>query len=169
MDGQTGGSADGQRRAAEAALGVFLVDVYVVRRTADAWEALVLRRATGRSPGSWEAVHGHVEAGEPPAGAAWREVIEETGLTPERLYNLSRVESFYLHRHGAVAIVPVFVAIVPAGEVRLSVEHDAWEWLPLEAARGRLSWPRSRRALEDIPVLLADGTAGVLEDVLRVR
>ena len=165
-EGRRDGGAEG---AAAAALGVFLVDVYVVRRTTGAGAALVLRRATGRSPGSWEAVHGHVERGEQPAEAAWREVIEETGLTPERLYNLSRVESFYLHRHAAVAIVPVFAAIVPAGEVRLSVEHDAREWLPLEEARERLSWPRSRRALEDLPVLLADGTAGVLEDVLRVR
>ena len=114
-------------------------------------------------------MHGHVEPGEGPAEAAWREVIEETGITPERLYNLSRVESFYLHRHGAVAIVPVFAAVVPDGAVRLCAEHDAWEWLPLATARERLSWPRSRRALEDLAVLLADGTAGVLEDVLRVR
>jgi 8-oxo-dGTP pyrophosphatase MutT (NUDIX family) len=146
------------------------VDVYVVRWEAGACEALVLRRASGRSPGSWEAVHGHVEEGEAPGEAAWREVIEETGLVPERLYNLSRVESFYMHRLGAVAVVPVFAAVVgEGGAVRLSGEHDAWEWLPVVAARERLSWPRSRRALEDLVELLPEGTAGVLEDVTRVR
>ena len=47
-------------------------------------------------------------------------------------------------------------------------EHDQAEWLPLPAAQGRLAWPRERRALEDIQVLLARGHAGALEDVLFV-
>lgn len=165
----TVGRSDGQsvRGAAEAAPGVFLVDVFVVRRAAEGrWEALVMRRASGRSPGSWEAVHGHVEPGERPEATAWREVIEETGLTPERLYSLSRVESFYLHRLGVVALVPAFAAVVGDGAVRLSHEHDAWEWLPLDLARARFSWPRCRRALDDLPTLLGDPA---IEDVLRVR
>jgi 8-oxo-dGTP pyrophosphatase MutT (NUDIX family) len=150
---------------------VALVDVYVIGRGADGGlHALTLRRATGRSPGSWEAVHGHIEGGERPAETAWREVIEETGLTPGRLYNLSRVESFYLHRMDAVALVPAFVAMVsgtPA--VTVSNEHDRAEWLPIAEARGRMAWPRCRRALDDIAELLAGGDAGPLEDVLRVR
>jgi dATP pyrophosphohydrolase len=150
---------------------VALVDVYVIGRDAGGGlQALTLRRASGRSPGSWEAVHGHIEGGEHPADTAWREVIEETGLTPDRLYNLSRVESFYLHRADAVALVPAFVAMVsgiPA--VTVSNEHDLAEWLPIREARARLSWPRCRRALDDIVELLAKGDAGPLEDVLRVR
>jgi 8-oxo-dGTP pyrophosphatase MutT (NUDIX family) len=150
---------------------VTLVDVYVVRLPAPGQvEALVLRRATGRSPGSWEAVHGHIEDGESPAEAAWREVIEEAGVTPSALYNLSRVESFYLHRLDSVVLVPVFAAIIdPAAAVRTSREHDAFEWLPLADAQARVSWPRSRRALEDVGALLATGDAGSVEDVLRVR
>lgn len=167
----TGGRAGGRTGggAAEAAPFVFLVDVFVVRRVAAGWEALMMRRASGRSPGSWEAVHGHVEPGERPDEAAWREVVEETGITPSRLYNLSRVESFYLHRLGRVAVVPAFAAEVEGGAVRLSHEHDAWEWLPLEAARARFSWPRCRRALDDLAVLLDGGDAGLLADVLLVR
>jgi len=52
--------------------------------------------------------------------------------------------------------------------VSLSEEHDAAEWLPPALARVRFAWPRSRRALDDILVLLADGDAGPLEDLLRV-
>ena len=71
---------------------VSLVDLYVLRGTGSALECLVLRRASGgRCPGSWETVHGHIEAGETPADAARRELEEETGLALERLYNLSRV------------------------------------------------------------------------------
>jgi 8-oxo-dGTP pyrophosphatase MutT (NUDIX family) len=149
---------------------VSLVDVYVVRMASTGLEYLALRRARGgRCPGSWESVHGHIEASEPPAEAAARELVEETGLISERLYNLSRVELFYQHRNDEVALVPVFVAFVSAAaRVRLGAEHDAFEWLALEPARARFAWPRERRALEDINLLLGSGDAGPVEDVLRV-
>ncbi|MDZ4673765.1 MAG: NUDIX domain-containing protein [Gemmatimonadota bacterium] len=148
-----------------------LVDVYLLRPVASGVEVLLLRRAAGgRCPGSWEGVHGHVEPGEVPAAAADREVLEETGLVAERLYNLSRVEGFYLHHRDEVAMVPVFVAWVrPGVEVCLSPEHDAFEWLPAALAAERFSWPRSRRAIADALELVGNGSAGPLEDVLRVR
>lgn len=149
---------------------VSLVDVLALRGAGDALECLVLRRgAGGRCPGSWEAVHGHIEEGESPAEAALRELREETGLVAERLYNLSRVETFYLHRLDALALVPVFVAFLPGdGTVTLSTEHDASAWLPVREAVTRLAWPRERRALEDAVQLFGTGHAGALEDVLRV-
>ncbi len=149
---------------------VSLVDVYVLRMTADGIECLALRRAEGgRCPGSWEVVHGHIEDGERPWQAARRELEEETGLAPERLYNLSRVETFYQHRLDEVALVPVFAAFVaPDGAVRLGSEHNAHEWLSPTEAGQRLAWPRERRALEDAVQLLGNGHAGPVEDVLRV-
>lgn len=149
---------------------VSLVDVYVVRPGTDGPEYLVLRRsAGGRCPGAWEAVHGHIEAGETPAEAAARELAEETGLVPARLYNLSRVESFYQHRLDEVALVPVFAALVaPGAEPALGPEHDAAEWLGAEAASARFAWPRERRAVADVAALVGSGDAGPLEDVLRV-
>jgi dihydroneopterin triphosphate diphosphatase len=147
-----------------------LVDVYVLREEGTRLECLVLRRAQGgRCPGSWEAVHGHIEAAERPPAAAMRELQEETGLVPLRLYNLSRVELFYQHRTDEVALVPVFVAFVADdAAVRLGPEHDGFEWLSLKDALRRLAWPRERRALEDVAVLLAGGNAGPVDDVLRV-
>jgi dihydroneopterin triphosphate diphosphatase len=147
-----------------------LVDVYVLRLKGASLECLALRRRLGgRCPGSWESVHGHIEAAEQPAAAAARELEEETGLTPLRLYNLSRVELFYQHRNDEVALVPVFAAFVDAGaRVRLGSEHDGFEWLTPAAARHRFAWPRERRALDDIETLLGSGTAGPVDDVLRV-
>jgi dihydroneopterin triphosphate diphosphatase len=147
-----------------------LVDVYVLRHRASRLECLVLRRGrAGRCPGSWESVHGHIEGSEQPASAALRELTEETGLTQLRLYNLSRVELFYQHRTDEVSLVPVFAAFVSAdAKVQLGPEHDDFEWLLPEEARARFAWPRERRALDDILVLLNGGDAGSVEDVLRV-
>lgn len=144
------------------------VDVYVLRGAGTTLEFLALRRgAQGRCPGSWETVHGHIEAAESPADTARRELAEETGLAAERLYNLSRVELFYQHRMDEVALVPVFAAFVaPGATVRLSSEHDRQEWLRPDEARERFAWPRERRAVDDICVLLSSGDAGPLNDVL---
>jgi dihydroneopterin triphosphate diphosphatase len=149
---------------------VSLVDVYVLRRAPAGLECLVLRRGTGgRCPGSWETVHGHIEDGERPSQAAQRELEEETGLEPQRLYNLSRVETFYQHRSDEVALVPVFAAFVaPDAAVRLGPEHDRSEWLAPAEAAARFAWPRERRALADAVALLGTGDAGTVEDVLRV-
>ena len=149
---------------------VSLVDLYVLRGAGSSLECLVLRRAPGgRCPGSWEAVHGHVEPGETPSEAARRELAEETGLAPDRLYNLSRVETFYQHRLDEVALVPVFAAFVsPDAPVRTGAEHDGFEWLEPAAARGRFAWPREARALDDVVALLGSGGAGPVEDVLRI-
>jgi dihydroneopterin triphosphate diphosphatase len=157
--------------ATVTAIRVSLVDVYVVRPGRSGVEFLLLRRSPkgGRCAGAWEAVHGHIEADERPVDAALRELLEETGFTPERLYNLSRVETFYQHHHNEVALVPVFAALVRAGaEPVLGLEHDAAEWLDPPAARIRFAWPRERRAVEDVMMLLGGGGAGALEDVLRI-
>jgi 8-oxo-dGTP pyrophosphatase MutT (NUDIX family) len=152
------------------ALQTKFIDVYVLRGAGPALQVLLLRRSpSGRCPGSWEAVHGHIEPGESPAEAARRELSEETGLTPERLYNLSRVELFYQHRLDEVALVPVFAAFVAGGvEPRVGPEHDRLQWLRPDQARAQFSWPRERRAVDDIEALLTEGHAGPLDDVLRV-
>jgi len=149
---------------------VSLVDVLVLRGSGDSLQCLALQRGPGgRCPGSWETVHGHIEAGETPAQAAIRELSEETGLSPLRMYNLSRVEVFYQHRRDEVALIPVFAAFVPAeGEVRLSREHVQREWLGIAEAAARLAWPREKRALADAVMLVGRGDAGAVEDVLRV-
>ncbi len=146
------------------------VDVLVLRGAGPTLEILCLCRGPdGRSPGSWEAVHGHIEPGETAVAAARRELVEETGAGSERLYNLSRVESFYRPATDEVVLIPVFAAFLPAGaQVRISSEHNGFEWLPPDLARARMSWPRVRREIDDVMGLLGSGSAGVLEDMLRV-
>ena len=149
---------------------ISFVDTLVLRGAGETLEVLVLRRRPGgRNPGSWETVHGTIEPGETPVQASLRELREETGLTPQRHYNLSRIEGFYQHASDELAIIPAFAAFVTADEIpRLSDEHDAFAWLaPADAAR-RFAWPRERRALEDVLSIVGSGGGGLLDDVLRV-
>ena len=146
------------------------VDTYAIRGAGDQLEILVLRRGpNGRCPGSWETVHGTIEPGETPVQASLRELREETGLVPEKFYNLSRTEAFYQHRTDQLALIPVFAAFVARdARVTVSAEHDRAEWLRAPEAARRFAWPRERRAVEDILSIVGGGNAGLLEDVLRV-
>lgn len=147
---------------------VGVVDVCVIRKTGRAWKVLVLRRASGRSPGSWELVHGHIDEGELPVQAAQRELREESGFASDRLYSIT-ANSFYLLKNDAVMVSLVFAAIVDSARVRIGPEHDKCEWLSFAAAKKRLTWPRDAESVRHALQLLKSGDAGPVEDVLRVE
>ena len=151
-----------------AELRIGSVDVYVIHPEPDGWRVLLLRRAANtRCPGTWETVHGTIEPSEEPEQAALREVSEETGLEPERLYSIT-VQPFYLPKRHVVMLGVGFAAFVTNPEVRLDAEHDRFEWLSVDQALDRFHWPRERDGLRDALKLLAGGDAGAAEDVLRV-
>ena len=145
-----------------------VVDVYVIRESPSGQQVLVMQRsANTRCPGAWETVHGNLLEDERPEAGAIRELREETGLTPDRLYNVT-VQPFYLHTMGAVQLAIVFAAFVSDGNVTLGEEHQRFEWLRVEEAAARFAWPREREALAQILQLIPNGDAGAVDDVLRV-
>lgn len=146
-----------------------VVEVYVIRKNGGDWRVLTLQRASDtKRPDSWETVYGKIDDDERPERAAVREVREETGLEIQALYNLT-VNSFYLHEKRTVQMAIAFVAFVDeSGDVALSEEHRQFEWLSLEDAPGRFTWPRAAHALRDARHLFGKGDAGPVEDVLRV-
>jgi 8-oxo-dGTP pyrophosphatase MutT (NUDIX family) len=145
------------------------IDVFLIAPEPEGWSVLALQRSlTTRCPTAWETVHGHIEDGESPEDAAVREVREETGLTVERLYNVT-VQPFYLHKLGTVELAVVFAAFVRRTQnIVLGEEHTRFEWLSTDGALDRFVWPRERSALRDVMQLLGGGDAGPVEDVLRV-
>src|SRR5260221_1935143 len=89
--------------------------VYVYRRAAGAIrEFLQIRRSanTGEYQQSWQTVYGGIEKGETAPHAALRELREETGLTPVRMFQVEYLESFYFMPHDYVLIMPVFAVEV---------------------------------------------------------
>ena len=94
---------------------------------------LMLRRSATRdhAPGEWEPGSGRVESGETPQAAVHREAREETGLEVEIVRAL---DAFHYYR-GAERVEAIGIAFhcrAGAGEVRLSPEHDAAEWVPFD-------------------------------------
>ncbi|HEX5438087.1 MAG TPA: NUDIX domain-containing protein [Gemmatimonadaceae bacterium] len=145
------------------------VDVYPMRGAPGAWEMLLLQRAPHtRCTGAWEVVHGHIQHDETPPHAAVRELREETGLGIARLYNVT-VQPFYLHTIDTVMLAVVFAAMVNGdSDVVLGPEHERAAWLSVQEAMARVAWPRSRAVMQDILALVGSGSAGPVEDVLRV-
>jgi 8-oxo-dGTP pyrophosphatase MutT (NUDIX family) len=146
-----------------------VVDVFVVSPHRATWRVLTLQRTqTTRCPGAWETVHGKVGPDETPHAAAVRELKEETGLVPARLYNVT-AHGFYLHRAARVEVAVAFCAFVDGTPpVKLGEEHVRAEWLQRAAAMKRFAWPSERDCLARAWELLRRGHAGELEDVLRV-
>jgi type II secretory ATPase GspE/PulE/Tfp pilus assembly ATPase PilB-like protein/8-oxo-dGTP pyrophosphatase MutT (NUDIX family) len=146
-----------------------VVEVYVIRHNAGDWRVLILQRASDTiRPGSWETVYGKIDPGERPEQAAARELREETGLELKSLYNVT-VSSFFLHTTQTIQMAIVFAAFVESdSDVTLSDEHQRFEWVSLDEACDRFTWPRAAQALRDAHHLLARGDAGPVEDVLRV-
>jgi type II secretory ATPase GspE/PulE/Tfp pilus assembly ATPase PilB-like protein/8-oxo-dGTP pyrophosphatase MutT (NUDIX family) len=146
-----------------------VVEVYVIRHNGGDWRVLALQRASdAKRPGSWETVYGKIDSGERPEDGAVRELSEETGLEPRALYNVT-VNSFYLHAKRTIQMCIVFAAFVDDdAEVTIGEEHQRYEWLPVDEACERYTWPREAHALREARKLLATGDAGPVEDVLRI-
>ena len=130
------------------------IEVCPFRIRADRGEYLVMRRAAAEPvyPGLWQFVTGQVERGETAHAAALREIREETGTTPVRFWVVPAVSAFYDASADQVRSVALFAAeLETAHRVRLSSEHDAYEWLPGAEARRKLVWPGQRNCLDACP------------------
>lgn len=131
----------------------FKIAEVVVFRIRAVPEFLVLHRSDSDSiyPGLWQLVSGGIEAGEKAYEAAYREVVEETGIEPESIYNTPLTNVFYFYTTDAVNISPVFAAeIASEAEVKLSDEHQDYRWLSSEEAIDLLIWPGQKDAVRKV-------------------
>jgi dATP pyrophosphohydrolase len=99
-------------------------------------------------------VWGKLEAEETGWQAALREIREETGLTPDRLYSANVLEAFYDAGQNCINLVPVFVALVEGDPpVRLSPEHDAYRWITAEEGDAYLVFQQQKDMLHTIEAI----------------
>jgi dATP pyrophosphohydrolase len=136
---------------------VRVVDVYAYRLEEEQPQFLLLRRAPGVSyAGQWRMIGGKIRPGEAAWQTALREIEEETGQQPRRLWVVSSLNAFYEWQHDRINLIPAFAAEL-IGDPVLNDEHDAFVWLDEEEAASRLPWPEQQRLLRLTAQLLRQG------------
>jgi dATP pyrophosphohydrolase len=142
---------------AEAVIRV--VDCHVFYRTEEGPVYLLLRRAKDAMyPDSWRMVGGKIEPGEKAYETAYRELQEETGLHAHKLWAVPFTNAFYEPSHDRINLIPVFAAEVLSQDVRLSKEHQSFEWMTYEEAVRALPWPAQRKGLRIVEDFIVRGT-----------
>ena len=120
---------------------VRVIDAYVFNRKSKEIRFLLLKRAkTKIYEHLWQGVAGKIEAGEAAWEAAIRELKEETGFEPVRIFVADHVSKFYEAHGDWVNMVPVFGIEVEDEEVLLSDEHCEFKWVDFNTAHQTLIW-----------------------------
>ncbi|OGU15300.1 MAG: hypothetical protein A2X61_12425 [Ignavibacteria bacterium GWB2_35_12] len=102
---------------------------------------LVLQRS-GQSklyPNVWQVVTGKIKKGETALTTAVREIIEEINIKPKKIWVAPYVTTFFDAKRDLINLSPVFGALINKNQkVKLSQEHQAFEWLSYKEAYKRL-------------------------------
>ena len=102
------------------------VIVYVIRQFPDERKVLFLKRSGGQHKDTWWPVAGTSKAGEGPLQTAVRELGEETGLRPERLFTFGMEIP---HADSNKALVTYVAFVDQATRVTLNYEHNDYRWM----------------------------------------
>lgn len=104
----------------------------------------------------WDFPKGHLEEGENDEQAARREVGEETGIRELHIIPGFKKEIKYYFKgkssaggkHLISKSVAFFLAETKTKEVKISCEHEAFEWLPFREALQRITFKNSKNILK---------------------
>ncbi len=134
-----------------------VIDIYPYRFFAGNLQFLLLRRAPDvEYAGQWRMLVGKIEEAEKAWQTALREVREETGQDPKRLWTLPSVNHFYEWEYDRINLIPAFAAELDR-DPTLNHEHDDFAWLAPEVAAVRMDWPEQQRLLQLATRLLQTG------------
>src|SRR3989344_2624848 len=106
--------------------------IILFRETPDGRKYLILRAARKDDrPEFWDIPKGELDKGESGIEGATREVKEETGIKDFSLIpDFKHTAQYFTRRDGKsiMKFVAVFLAKTSDDKVKLSLEHDAFEW-----------------------------------------
>ena len=114
---------------------------------------MILRssRKDPERPEFWDFTKEVLESGETGLDAAKRAAQEEASIKNISLFQGFKETVRYFTRREGKPIpkyVAMFLAETRGDLVKLSWEHDRYEWLPYNEARERISNPKMKKALE---------------------
>ena len=134
-----------------ANLKVRVVDCYVYFQKAQEVEFLLLKRNKNKLyEHLWQGVAGKIEKDEKAWETAVRELKEETGLAPKKMFVADHVSRFYEKHKDRMNLVPVFGIEVDSKDVTLSDEHIDYKWLDFEEAFDTLIWNGQKQGLKTV-------------------
>lgn len=114
-----------------------LIEAHIFRVNKGKLEFLALKRSPEQNyPNLWQMVSGKIKKNETAYQSALREIKEETGLRPEKLWIAPTVNSFYSPDNDYICLLPVFAAKVKYNsKVKISNEHTEYKWVSPEQAK----------------------------------
>ncbi|NWF90498.1 MAG: NUDIX domain-containing protein [Ignavibacteriaceae bacterium] len=129
-----------------------MIEVHIFRLNKGSIEFLLLKRSEKEIyPGLWQMVSGSIKKGENAAQTVVREIMEETGLKPNKLWVVPNVNSFFSADKNYISFLPVFAAQVNKSDnVIISNEHCDFKWVSLKQANKMLAWVGQRKSVHII-------------------
>ena len=130
---------------------VRVVDCYVYQQTDKGLKFLILKRNEKKLyEHLWQGVAGKIEKDEEAWETAIRELKEETGLDPVKMFVADHVSQFYEKHGDRVNLVPVFGIEVDSKNVILSDEHIEYKWLDFKEAFDTLVWNGQKKGIQTV-------------------
>ena len=130
---------------------VRVVDCYVYRQTDKGLKFLILKRNEKKLyEHLWQGVAGKIEKDEEAWQTAIRELKEETGLDPVKMFVADHVSQFYEKHGDRVNLVPVFGIEVDSKNVILSDEHIEYKWVDFKEAFDTLVWNGQKKGIQTV-------------------
>lgn len=121
-----------------------------IRFAKDRWQTFLIKQVHGHF---WGFPKGHPNEGEKPLDAAIRELEEETSLTFKEIVLEEIFSESYTFFHKGIRIeknVEYFVVEVEGAFKAHPTEIEEGEWLDIDAALKRLTYPESKRILTEV-------------------
>ena len=126
-----------------------VIDCHIAYCDNNDWLFLLLKRVSGKIyPGIWQGVTGKIDDNELPYQAALRELKEETGLIPKKIWTIDKVNTFYDAKKNIMNLIPVFGVKVDTQKVILSNEHIEYKWCNINEAIKLLIWTQQKKGIK---------------------
>ncbi|MBN2572222.1 MAG: NUDIX pyrophosphatase [Ignavibacteriales bacterium] len=129
-----------------------IIEAHIFRVVNKKMQFLILRRSNEFSyPFVWQMVTGRNEKGEKAVRTVIREIKEETGLTPKKMWVVPNLNFYFDHEQDGIILVPVFaVKVDKNADVKISNEHSKFKWVSFTKAKRLFAWSGQKKSIEII-------------------
>ena len=135
------------------------VDCHVVYWEADIPQFLTIKRGPNeRYPLIWQCITGGIKPNEKAFEAAIRELKEETGLIPIKMWTIDRVNNYYDPKYDKVFLIPIFGIEVRKKDLVLSNEHIDYYWGSFEKVKDKILFHQQKEGLNSFHKMLTKET-----------